>query len=209
MVAIGGATALDTLCSQAATSHKAQSQPTILGRHLQQSLFVLSILFLVVIVPIWIVSGRIFLALGQERDFAVGTGRFLIFMIPGGYCQMVAECLKKYGQVQGHSNTVGWIVCVAAGIGIVANVVFIRLTGFGASGAPAAFLVYQIATILLLVVMLARWERQKQSVKRIRGWGELVDGLGTNLFLGLTGLLTIATEWWRLVSTASLVLQHH
>ncbi|CAM1503640.1 Fc.00g012310.m01.CDS01 [Cosmosporella sp. VM-42] len=172
MVAIGGATALDTLCGQAVASSKAQNSPTILGGHLQQSLFIL------------------------KRDFALGTGRFLVFMIPGGYFQVVAECLKKYAQVRGQSNAVGWIVCVAAAIGIVANIVLIKATEFGASGAPAAFLVHQLVTVGFLVVLLSRRERQKQTIKLIRGWAELVDGLGTNLFLGLTGLLTIATEWW-------------
>lgn len=197
MVSIGGATALDTLCSQAVTSVKTQNNPTVLGRHLQQSLFVLSALFLVIITPIWIFSGHLFVALGQEEDFARGTGRFLLFMIPAGYFQIWAECLKKYGQVQGQSDAVGWIVGVAAAVGVVANILLIKITGFGAYGAPAAFLIYQLATVGLLIILLWRRESEKKTVKMIRTWEELCDGLGTNIFLGMTGILTIATEWWR------------
>ncbi|KPM45326.1 hypothetical protein AK830_g1185 [Neonectria ditissima] len=196
MVALGGATALDTLCGQAAASSKAQNQPTILGRHLQQSLFVLSAMFLAVIAPVWIVSGRLFVALGQEEQFALETGRFLIYMIPAGYCQMVAECLKKYIQVQGQSNSVGWIVLSAAIIGSGANPLLIKGTGWGAMGAPLAFLVYQLTTVLSLTILLAKKEREKQTLKLVNSRAELIDGLGTNLFLGLTGVLTIATEWW-------------
>lgn len=197
MVAIGGATALDTLCSQAVSSSKTQNHPTILGKHLQQSLFALSVLFCGIVVPIWVFSGNIFVALGQEHGFAMETGRFLILMIPGGYLQMVAECFKKYGQVQGSSNSVGYIVCVAAVAGIVANVVLINNVGLGAFGAPAAFFIYQLITVILLTVMIARKEREKQTFKLIRKWRDMVDSLGTNLFLGITGVLTIATEWWR------------
>ncbi|KAF7563310.1 hypothetical protein G7046_g815 [Stylonectria norvegica] len=199
MIAIGGATALDTLCGQAVTSIKTRSQPTILGRHLQQSLFNLSIIFLLVITPIWLASGRLFVALGQETQFALGTGQFLVLLLPGGYLQMVAECLKKYGQVQGHSNAVGYVVCIAAAVGIISNILLIRVAGLGANGAPAVFFIYQLVTVVLLSVLLVRRERHGRTVKLIKSWRELVDGLGVNLFLAMTGILTIATEWWRQV----------
>lgn len=197
MVAIGGATALDTLCGQALSSSKTRKQPTILGQHLQQTLVVLSALFILFITPIWIFSGRIFLALGQQRDFAVGTGQFLIYMLPAGYAQMVVECLKKYAQVQGSSNAVGWAVFAAAITGVAANVVLVRHTALGVNGAALAFLVYQGCSLVLVGLLILQREGQKKTCKLITNWNDLFGGLRTNAFLCVTGLLTIATEWWR------------
>src|ERR1700744_152313 len=60
MVAIGGATALDTLCAQASPSGSVTTNPKILGFLLQQCLIVLLGTFGLLIAPIWIVSGHIF-----------------------------------------------------------------------------------------------------------------------------------------------------
>lgn len=197
MVAIGGATALDTLCGQAITSSKARKTPTILGKHLQQTFVVLSAIYILIITPIWIFSGRIFLALGQQRDFALGTGKFLCFMLPAGYAQMLVECLKKYAQVQDSSSAVGWAIFAAAIIGVAANLALVRDGGLGVNGAAVAFLVYQGCSLVLLVFLIVKKERQKKTFQLLRAWGELFDGLRTNAFLCVTGLATIATEWWR------------
>ncbi|KAF2496097.1 hypothetical protein BU16DRAFT_617592 [Lophium mytilinum] len=65
MVAIGGATALDTLCGQALTS---TNNPTILGLFLQQCIVILLLIFGLLITPIWLLSGRLFIALGQDFE---------------------------------------------------------------------------------------------------------------------------------------------
>ena len=197
MIAIGGATALDTLCGQAISSPSFKAQPTIMGMHLQQSIFLLSIVFLLVITPIWIFSEQLFSALGQDPWLAGGTGEFLLWMLPAGYSQMVAECLKKYAQVQGQSNAVGWFTLAAAAIGITANLVFVHATSLQTNGAPVAFFLYQAATVVFLAVLLVRKERFKQTIERIRGWKQLSQGLMSNAFLAMTGVLTVATEWWR------------
>lgn len=197
MVAIGGATALDTLCGQAVTSTKALNDPTTLGRHLQQSLVVLSLIFFVLITPLWLVSGRIFVALGQETRFALGIGRFLRLMIPAGYFQMVAESLKKFCQVQGDSYAVGWITGAAALIGMISNVGFVRLPALGDAGVPLAFLLYQVCTVVFLVCLVVQSRRVKPTIKLILTFNELRFGIIANLSLAITGILTIATEWWR------------
>ncbi|CAH0055908.1 unnamed protein product [Clonostachys solani] len=196
MVAIGGATALDTLCGQAISSPTFKVQPTILGKHLQQSLFILSLLFFIVITPIWIFSSRLFLILGQESWLAEGTGQFLLWMLPAGYSQMIAECLKKYAQVQGQSNAVGWAALAATVIGLGANFVLVHATGLKTQGAPVAFFIYQFVTIGFLSFLLLKQERSVKTIRLVRQWGQFSNGLLTNASLAITGLLTIATEWW-------------
>ncbi|CAG9984571.1 unnamed protein product [Clonostachys byssicola] len=196
MVAIGGATALDTLCGQAISSPSFKAQPTILGKHLQQSLFILSLLFLIFITPIWIFSNRLFLILGQESWLAEGTGKFLLWMLPAGYSQMIVECLKKYAQVQGQSNAVGWAALAATVIGVGANFVFVHATALRIHGAPVAFFIYQFATIAFLSFLLLKQERGLKTIRLVRQWSQFSHGLLTNASLAITGLLTIATEWW-------------
>ncbi|KAH8649572.1 mate-domain-containing protein, partial [Ilyonectria robusta] len=196
MIAIGGATALDTLCGQALTSVKAQNDPTILGHHLQQSLFVLSFIFITLITPLWIISGRIFLLLGQEPGLALGVGRFLVLMLPAGYLQMVAETLKKFSQVQGDSYAVGWITGVAAAVGVLSNVLLVRLSPLAGDGTAASFFIYQFCTVLLLSVLIVHQQTKKKTIRLISNGAELFTGLFTNLGLATTGILTIATEWW-------------
>jgi hypothetical protein len=53
--------------------------------------------------------------------FAQATAHFLHILVPAGLLQVVAECLKKYLQVQGFSTTVEWSVCIASVIGVIAN----------------------------------------------------------------------------------------
>ncbi|VUC31703.1 unnamed protein product [Clonostachys rosea] len=196
MVAIGGATALDTLCGQAISSPSFKFQPTILGKHLQQSLFILSLLFFIAITPIWMFSSHLFLLLGQEPWLAEGTGQFLLWMLPAGYSQMIAECLKKYAQVKGHSNAVGWAALAATVIGVGANFVFVHATSLETNGAPVAFLIYQFATIVFLIFLLLKQERSEKTIQLVRQWDQFSNGLTANASLAITGLLTIATEWW-------------
>lgn len=193
MVAIGGATALDTLCSQSLRS----AQTETLSRHLQQSLVVLSMLFITAITPLWLASGHLFVSLGQGPEFAGAVGRFLALLLPAGYCQMVAETLKKFCQVQGDSGPVGTITLMAALLGSLANVMLVRFSTLGMDSVPLAFLLYQLVTVGLLVRLIAR--RQKtapHTIRRIETWAQLWDGLLGNMSLAVTGILTIATEWW-------------
>ena len=62
---------------------------------------ILVIMFLCLIAPTWWFSADIFIALGQEEEFAITTATFLRILIPGGFFQIVAECVKKFLQVQG------------------------------------------------------------------------------------------------------------
>ncbi|EXJ71667.1 uncharacterized protein A1O5_05475 [Cladophialophora psammophila CBS 110553] len=194
MIGIGGATALDTLCAQVSTSHSAADNPKILGLLLQQCLLVLLGIFGLLIAPIWVFSGHIFIALGQQQDFAFATGKFMLFMLPAGILQVVGECLKKFLQVQGESNIVGLSTAVASTVGVLVTFVLVRWTKLRLWGVPCAFCIYQLLTVVALLCVIAR----KPAIRRT--WYGSIFGIQKGIsrlaFYAVTGILTIATEWW-------------
>nr|KAK5446044.1 ethionine resistance protein [Exophiala xenobiotica] len=194
MVAIGGATALDTLCAQAFASHKVTGNGIVLGLLLQQCLLVLLGIFSFLIAPIWVFSDRIFVSLGQQQDFAIATGRFMLFMLPSGMLQVVAECLKKYLQVQGESSIVGSLTAATSAVAVVLNFVLVRWTRLRLWGVPCAFCIYQLLTVVALLCVIAykpatRGTWHRPTVGALKGLSRL-------LWYAVTGILTIATEWW-------------
>jgi MATE family multidrug resistance protein len=195
MLAIGGTTALDTLCSQAYSESKISSNSHILGIYLQRGTMILVIMFLCLIAPVWWFSADIFIALGQEKEFAITTATFLRILIPGGFFQIVAECVKKFLQVQGESDAVGWNIALAALIGCAANYVLVHLLHLGLWGAPLAHTLYHLCTVIFLCTYTYRSESAKQ------GWGgfakESFNRWGEFTALALSGILTCAAESWR------------
>jgi MATE family multidrug resistance protein len=195
LIAIGGATALDTLCSQALASVKTAKDSHMLGIYLQRGFLLLGAQFLVTIAPLWWFSSYLFEALGQEPEFARLTGRFLRILIPGGLFQIVAECLKRFLQIQGMSDTVGVMIVVSSAVGIAANYVFVRVVGMGVLGASLSHVLYHLSTAVLLSGCVlgsgtARAGWGGFSRKAFEGWWEFVK-------LALSGILTVATEFWR------------
>jgi multidrug resistance protein, MATE family len=90
LIALGGTTALDTLCSSTFTGSK---NPHDLGVLLQRSFIVLG-LFYVPIAILWVFSEKLFLVLGQEAQIARDSARFLTCLIPGGLGYIYFEALK-------------------------------------------------------------------------------------------------------------------
>lgn len=69
-IALGTATALDTLCSQAFTG---ANDRTLVGVYLQRSLLILGVMFIPIGI-VWWNATRILLALNQEPDLALHAG---------------------------------------------------------------------------------------------------------------------------------------
>ena len=98
LIAMGGTTALDTLCSSTFTGSK---NPHDLGVLLQRAFLVLG-LFYVPVAVLWIFSEPVFLALGQDAQISRDSARFLRCLIPGGLGYIFFEAMKKYLQAQGN-----------------------------------------------------------------------------------------------------------
>ena len=101
LIALGGTTALDTLCSSAFTgSH----DPHELGVLLQRAFIALGG-FYVPVVILWFFAEPLFKALGQGDQLSHDSARFLWCLIPGGLGYIYFECMKKFLQAQGLSST--------------------------------------------------------------------------------------------------------
>ncbi len=97
LIALGGTTALDTLCSSAFTgSH----DPHNLGVLLQRAFITLGGFYIPVAI-LWFFSEPAFKALGQGDQLSHDSARFLWCLIPGGLGYIYFECMKKYLQAQG------------------------------------------------------------------------------------------------------------
>jgi Na+-driven multidrug efflux pump len=197
VVAMGGATALDTLCSQAISSAKPEERNIVLMNYLQRGVVILTSLYVVFIVPLWWVSGDLFVLLGQEESFARETGHFLRILIPGGLLQIWAECFKKYLQVQGHSFAISWAIAFAAVIGIAANFLLVQVAKLGVIGAPIAHTVYHLSTTICLVIYMIVKSDLKINMRgssrgRLGDWTRFAN-------FAITGILTTAAESFRYV----------
>jgi MATE family multidrug resistance protein len=100
LIALGGSTALDTLCSSTFTGSK---NPHDLGILLQRAFIVLTG-FYVPVAILWACSAPVFRLLGQEEYICVDSAKFLTALIPGGLGYIYFESMKKYLQAQGHSS---------------------------------------------------------------------------------------------------------
>lgn len=104
LVALGGTTALDTLCSSSFTGSQ---NPHDLGVLLQRAFIILGLLYIPV-VGLWILAEPIFKALGQDARLSRESARFLWCLIPGGLGYIYFECMKKFLQAQG---SIPLVVC--------------------------------------------------------------------------------------------------
>lgn len=198
MTAIGGSTAIDTLCSQAFGSTSPTSASTqqrqYLGIVLQRGLLFLCAFYFVIIMPLWWHSGPLFHLLGQKEDFSSATQDFLKALLPAGLLQVIAECLKKFLQVQNHRGAVGWCIGIAACIGVAMNYVLVLHTNLGVAGAAISHGIYHLTTVVAMVIYVLFNESARQY------WGgftwKAFNDPGPFVLLAISGLLTVATEFW-------------
>ena len=97
LIALGGTTALDTLCSSSFTGSK---NPHDLGIILQRAFIILGLFYLPVAV-LWFCSEPVFKLLGQDAQLSRDSARFLSVLAPGGLGYIYFEIMKKYLQAQG------------------------------------------------------------------------------------------------------------
>lgn len=195
MVAAGGATALDTLCSQASYVSAATGRPDMIGHYVHRALLVLGLIFVVVVSPVWWFAESLFLRLGQEAVLSHYTCLFLRFYLPGGLFQLWAECIKRFLQIQGYSTACTLNILAATVAAIAANYILVLRLGMGVRGAAIANSIYELAILLSLCAFTWLTPAARKAFGQITGqafrrWWEFTA-------LALTGIAQTATEWWR------------
>ena len=205
LIALGGTTALDTLCSSAFTG---SNDPHELGVFLQRAFITLGG-FYVPIVILWFFSEPLFKALGQGDQLSHDSARFLWCLIPGGLGYIYFECMKKYLQAQGMSSDLrvrsisltsleimragSYVLLITSPVNVGLNFLFVYTFRMGLLGAPVATgISYWLSFLLLLA-----YARYVKGWESWGGWSrKCLHNTGTFARLAILGVIHVGTEWW-------------
>lgn len=206
LIALGGTTALDTLCSSAFTGSKDRHD---LGVLLQRAFIILGG-FYVPVAVLWFCSEPIFVALGQGQQLSHDSSRFLWCLIPGGLGYIYFECMKKYLQAQGTSAwhlsslqsaliRIGimrpgtYVLLITSPVNAGLNFLFVYTFKMGLLGAPIATgISYWLSFLLLLA-----YARFVQGWEGWGGWSKrCLHHPWAFARLAFLGTVHVGTEWW-------------
>lgn len=188
LIALGGTTALDTLCS---TSYTGSSNPHELGILLQRALLVLAAMYAPVCI-LWWFAEPVFLALGQGAELSRDSAMFLRALIPGGLGYIYFEAGKKFLQAQGLMRAGTYVLLITAPLSLLLNWVCVYKLEVGLLGAPVATGITYWASAAGLLVY----------AKFVRGWEawggwdrRALSNLWTFVKLAALGVVMVGTEW--------------
>ena len=188
LIALGGTTALDTLCSSSFTGSK---NPYELGILLQRAFVVLGGMYFIVAI-LWWNSMPLFLMLGQEEQLARDSALFLRYLIPGGLGYIYFESIKKYLQAQGIMRAGTYVLLVTAPVNVGLNYMFVYTLGMGLVGAPLATGISYWLTFLGLVT----YARLGKGWNAWGGWStDCLCRMGVFAKLAGLGVIQVGTEW--------------
>jgi MATE family multidrug resistance protein len=190
-LALGMATALDTLASQAYT---ASPDPKALGIYLQRAIYILSIMSIPIII-LWWHAEQVHLLLGQDQEVSRLSGiyiRWSIIAIPG---YLGFECIKRYLQAQGIMHAGTYILAVTVPMNIIANytLVWWPPIALGFIGAPIATACSYWLNLILGILFV----RYIDGGQCWGGWSrEALKNWGPFIRLSLAGVAFVCSEWW-------------
>ncbi|KAG0130366.1 mate-domain-containing protein [Tuber indicum] len=189
LIALGGTTALDTLCSSSYTGSK---NPHELGILLQRAFVVLGIFYIPVAI-LWYFSEGVFLRLGQDPSLSADSATFLRCLIPGGLGYIYFEAGKKFLQAQGIMRAGTYILLITSPLNALMNWLFVYHFGMGLIGAPIATgITYWVG--FLGIMGYARFSR---GWRAWGGWDRACfRNMGVFARLAGLGVVMVGTEWW-------------
>ncbi|KAK3720775.1 ethionine resistance protein [Vermiconidia calcicola] len=189
LIGLGSSTAIDTLGSSAFTGSKNKHD---LGIILQRAFVVLTIFYIPIIV-LWIFSGPVFKALGQDEHIVKDGSKFMMALIPGGFGYIYFEAMKKYLQAQELMRAGTYVLVITSPINAGLNYLLVYTLDIGLLGAPIATGISYWLSFLLLVGytrFVAGWEC----------WGgfdrRCLHNIGTFAKFAALGFMHVGTEWW-------------
>ncbi|KAI8584062.1 hypothetical protein K450DRAFT_268056 [Umbelopsis ramanniana AG] len=191
VMALGGSTALDTLCSQAWTG---SDNPHDIGVLLQRAYILLGLMFIPIGFLWWNVE-QVLLYLGQEPELSRMSALFLRYLLIGAPGYILFEATKKFLQAQGIMHAGTYVLFIASPVNMVLNYLLVWNESFGLGfiGAPIATSITYWLMFALLVLYIWR-------VEGSAGWGGFsrlaFHNLGDFMKLASTGILMVGTEWW-------------
>jgi MATE family multidrug resistance protein len=191
VVALGGSTALDTLCSQAWTG---SDNPHVIGILLQRAYILLGLMFIPIGILWWNVE-PLLIYLGQAEELSRMAATFLRYLLVGAPGYILFEATKKYLQAQGIMHVGTYILLLASPLSAALSysLVWSENFGMGFVGAPIAISITYWAMFGMIIFYI--WKIDGSA-----GWGGFsrlaFHNLGGFMKLAISGILMVGTEWW-------------
>ncbi len=186
---------IDPLISQA---HGARDRAA-LGLALQRGI-VLALLASVPIGCLWLVTGPVLVAGGQDPALAPAATHYVLAQLPGLPAFLVFQVLRQYLQGRGIMWPALWVLVVGNVVNVVANwvLIFGRL-GFPALGLTGAGIATALVQVFVLVLLAAFVLKLRLHRGAWAGWSRAaldLRGLAPILGLALPVSVQLGLEMW-------------
>ncbi|KAL8489110.1 hypothetical protein ACS0TY_025131 [Phlomoides rotata] len=142
-VLIGMSSATETLCGQAFGA----KQYHMMGIFLQRS-WLVDLVTLTVLLPLFIFGTSIYRLLGQEETIAESAGYISLWFIPFCYTLVFSLTIQMYLQAQQKNLIVAYLSFLQFAVHIPLSWVFVNLLKWGLGGAMAALCISQFIVVL-------------------------------------------------------------
>ncbi|XP_057785869.1 protein DETOXIFICATION 24-like [Salvia miltiorrhiza] len=132
-ILIGMSSATETLCGQAYGA----KQYHMMGIYLQRS-WIIDLITLLILLPVFILGTQIFRLLGQEEGIAESAGYISVWFIPFVVSLIFSLTVQMYLQAQQKNLIIAWLSALQFAIHIFCSWLFVYVLDLGLAGAMAA-----------------------------------------------------------------------
>lgn len=139
---IGMSSATETLCGQAYGA----KQYHMMGIFLQRS-WIVDLLSMTILLPLFLFGTPIFRLLGQEDDIAVSAGYISLWFIPFNYAIVFALTIQMYLQAQQKNRIIAYLSVLQFIVHFPLSYLFVYILEWGVGGAMLALNMSQWVTI--------------------------------------------------------------
>lgn len=135
--------ATETLCGQAYGA----KQYHMMGIFLQRS-WLVDLISMTVLVPLFLFGAPIFRLLGQEEDISASAGYISLWFIPFNYAIVFALTIQMYLQAQQKNRIIAYLSVLQFVIHFPLSYLFVYILEWGVGGAMLALNLSQWVTII-------------------------------------------------------------
>ena len=149
---------------------------------------------------LWLVTGPLLVAFGQDPGVAALAHRYVLVQIPALPLFLLFVALRQYLQARGIVRPAMWVSFAACAFNIVLNWVLIfghwGVPRLGAVGAGVATAVTEAGMLLALLLVMRRFRLQRGATTVLDLSRLRVKGLSEIVRLGVPVAVMLALEYW-------------
>ncbi|XP_047329800.1 protein DETOXIFICATION 24-like [Impatiens glandulifera] len=142
-IVLGMSSATETLCGQAFGA----GQHHMMGIYLQRS-WIVNLITVTILLPIFIFAGPIFVALGQEKEIANVSEIISLWLIPLSYCFVFSLTIQMYLQAQLKNMIVAWLSVISFLVQIFLSWLLVIKLELGIPGAIGSLILSNFFIVL-------------------------------------------------------------